>query len=93
MTSTDYKRKMTTIQESTPQKLLFLLVKVKEIHLGIIKSSEHKITIPHLKKCLRIDYKQTTNDSEQRLEDEEDEEERNIVMNNKHFNVIVCMCV
>lgn len=69
---------------------------MKEIHLGIIKNSEHIITIPHQRKCLRIDYKQTTNEPEQRLQDEkdeEDEEERNIVVNNKHFNVIACVCV
>lgn len=32
-----------------------------------------------------------TNESEQRFQDEEDEEERNIVVNNKHFNMIVCV--
>lgn len=32
-----------------------------------------------------------TNESEQILQDEEDEEERNILVNNKHFNRIVCV--
>lgn len=64
MASTVCKRRMTTIQESQFPESYHLLVKVKEIHLGVIKKSEHIIITPQLRKCLRIDYKQITKEPE-----------------------------
>lgn len=72
MTSTNCKRKITTVQESQFPESCHLPAKVKEIHLGKTKNSEHIIIIPHPRKCLRIDYKQTTNEPGQRFQDEKE---------------------
>lgn len=47
MTLMDCKKRKTTCQEFQCPESCHLLVKVKEIHLGKTKNSEHRIIIPY----------------------------------------------
>ena len=68
MTLMDCKRKMTTSQEFQWPESCYLLVKVKEIHLG--KTKTQNTGLLFLMQDLRINYKQTTNKPGHRFPDE-----------------------
>lgn len=59
---------------------------MKEVHLGITKSSE--LIIPHLRKCMIIDDKQTTN--EPKIEKWRWWRGREIVVNSEHLYIYLC---
>lgn len=79
---------MTTVQESTPPKLPF----AHQGERNTLRDNQELRTYNYYtpsEKMPENRLQSITNDLEQRLQVEEDE--RNIVVNNKHFNMIVCV--